>query len=84
MLSFPRLRSTSWLAERLNISVTTVERLRMQNPIELPPHVTIGRSIRYDDHVVEQWLRERQHLPAASTMAPPVPAVAAQEGAHHE
>ena len=48
-----RLMPTSWLAQRLNISVTTIERLRAQQSPDLPPHVTIGKSIRYDERVVE-------------------------------
>lgn len=58
-----RLLPTSWLAQRLNISVTTIERLRAQNSPDLPPHVTIGKSIRYDDRVVEAWLHNRFGIP---------------------
>lgn len=57
-----RLLPTSWLAQRLNISITTIERLRAKNSADLPPHVIIGKSIRYDDRVVEVWLRERMGL----------------------
>lgn len=59
MKTLRRLRSTEWLAERLGISVATIERLRAQQSPDLPPHVTIGRSIRYDDVTVEEWLRQR-------------------------
>ncbi len=58
-----RLLPTSWLAQRLNISVTTIERLRSQNSPDLPPHVTIGKSIRYDDRVVEAWLQNKMGNP---------------------
>lgn len=58
-----RLLPTTWLAQKLNISVTTIERLRAQNSPDLPPHVTIGKSIRYDDRVVEMWLRNRFGIP---------------------
>ena len=58
-----RLMPTSWLAQRLNISVTTIERLRAQQSPDLPPHVTIGKSIRYDQAVVEKWLLNRQQAP---------------------
>lgn len=58
-----RLQPTSWLAQELNISVTTIERLRAQNSPDLPPHLTIGKSIRYDDRVVEMWLRNRFGIP---------------------
>lgn len=59
-----RLMPTSWLAQRLNISVTTIERLRAQQSPDLPPHVTIGKSIRYDERVVEAWLRTKMGHPA--------------------
>lgn len=59
-----RLMPTSWLAQRLNISVTTIERLRAQQSPDLPPHVTIGKSIRYDERVVEAWLLTKMGRPA--------------------
>ncbi len=59
-----RLLPTSWLAQRLNISVTTIERLRAQQSPDLPPHITIGKSIRYDERVVEAWLQSKMGLPA--------------------
>lgn len=58
-----RLLPTSWLAKRLNISVTTIERMRSQHPEQLPPHVTIGKSIRYDERVVEAWLQNKMGNP---------------------
>ena len=57
-----RLQPTAWLAQRLNISVTTIERLRARNSPDLPPSVTIGSSIRYDDVLVEEWLRNRMSV----------------------
>lgn len=54
-----RLMPTSWLAEKLNLSVSTVERLRTHQPDQLPPHVSIGRTIRYDDRVVDDWLQKK-------------------------
>ena len=59
-----RLLPTSWLAQRLNISVTTIERLRAQQSPDLPPHVSIGKSIRYDERVVEAWLLAKMGHPA--------------------
>lgn len=53
------LKDTTWLARRLGLSQTTVERLRKQDPDDLPPHLVIGRSIRYDEAVVERWLAAR-------------------------
>lgn len=53
------LHDTAWLAKRLNISVTTIERLRVRKSPDVPPHLTIGHSVRYDAAVVDAWLRDR-------------------------
>lgn len=66
------LQPTAWLAKRLGLSVTTIERLRAQNPSELPPYVVIGSSIRYDNQVVEEWLLARMR----PEPPPPAPATA--------
>ena len=58
MSQINQMRSTGWLAQRLGLSVTTIERLRAQGSQELPPCRTIGKSKRYDEQVVEQWIRE--------------------------
>ena len=56
------LQPTSWLAKRLGLSVSTIERLRARGEGQLPPHLVIGRhTVRYDVAVVEDWLTERQH-----------------------
>lgn len=52
------MRSTTWLAMRLGLSITTIERLRAHHSQDLPPCCTIGKSKRYDEQVVEQWIRE--------------------------
>lgn len=63
------LQSTSWLAKRLGLSVSTIERLRARGEGQLPPHLVIGRhTIRYEVAVVEDWLAARQH----GRMSPPV------------
>lgn len=72
------LQPTSWLAKRLGLSVSTIERLRARGEGQLPPHLMIGRrSIRYDAAVVEGWLAERQGpLRETATVppySPPVP-----------
>lgn len=55
------LQSTSWLAKRLGLSVSTIERLRSSGEGQLPPHLVIGRhTIRYDVAIVEDWLATRQ------------------------
>jgi hypothetical protein len=53
------LQDSSWLAKRLDVSLTTIERLRARGGDQLPPHITIGHSIRYDEVIVETWLTER-------------------------
>lgn len=56
------LQPTSWLAKRLGLSVSTIERLRARGEGQLPPHLVVGRhTIRYDVVVVEDWLVARQH-----------------------
>lgn len=71
----PSLRSSRWLAQRLGLSITTVERLRAAGSPDLPPAIVIGRSIRYDESAVERWLQER--IGTAGHPASP------GEGAHH-
>lgn len=55
-----QLHPTSWLAKKLGVSISTIERLRAQDSDDLPPFIQIGRSIRYDSRVVEAWLDKRQ------------------------
>ena len=59
MTTNSQMRSTSWLAQRLGLSVTTIERLRAKNSPDLPPCHTIGKSKRYDEQQVEQWLQQQ-------------------------
>lgn len=58
MSEINQMRSTGWLAQRLGLSVTTIERLRAQDSQDLPPCRTIGKSKRYDERAVEQWIRD--------------------------
>lgn len=63
------LQPTRWLAQRLGLSVSTIERLRARGDRNLPPHVVIGpQSIRYDEAVVEAWLAAR--MQGAAEVAP--------------
>ena len=65
------LQPTSWLAKRLGLSVSTIERLRARGAGQLPPHLVIGRhTIRYDVAVVEDWLAAQQGLPREPVQAP--------------
>lgn len=68
------LKTTSWLAKRLGLSVSTIERLRARGKGDLPPHITVGlHTIRYDEVVVEAWLIEQQHGPVSMLLAAPAP-----------
>lgn len=68
------LQSTSWLAKRLGLSVSTIERLRASGEGGLPPHITIGRhTIRYDEAVVEAWLARRLQTEQLNPAASPPP-----------
>ena len=66
MMKLSLLQPTSWLAKRLGVSVSTIERLRSQGSFDLPPSITIGGSIRYDNLIVEEWIRDRIKLPVAT------------------
>lgn len=73
IMTINTLQSTAWLAKRLGLSVSTIERLRARGEGELPPHIFIGRhTYRYDAAVVEAWLAEQQHgrMPMPVTPAP--------------
>ena len=70
------LQSTSWLAKRLGLSVSTIERLRARGEGQLPPHLVIGRhTIRYNVAVVEDWLAAQQHGRESVPVCPPAVAV---------
>ena len=53
------LQTTRWLSKRLGLSVSTIERLRAQGSPNLPPHVVVGNSVRYDNLAVEEWIDAR-------------------------
>ena len=55
-----QLHPTSWLTRKLGVSIGTVERLRVQDSDDMPPLIQIGRSIRYDNQVIEALLNKRQ------------------------
>ena len=59
MLIPKRLKDTKWLAERLGLSVSTVERLRAQESPDIPKPILIGAVIRYDALFVEYFLLRR-------------------------
>jgi transcriptional regulator with XRE-family HTH domain len=59
MTTLKQMYTTEDLAKRLGISVTTIERLRSTNSPDLPPCITIGKSKRYDEQLVEQFIRDQ-------------------------
>jgi len=59
-----QLHDTKWLAKRLNLSVSTIEKLRAQNSQELPKPIQINKTIRYSDSYVEWWLETKQNMTA--------------------
>ena len=65
------LKNTTWLAQRLSISETTIERLRAMGGSDLPPHINVGRSIRYDVAEVEAWIAQRLHTQSQRTGGAP-------------
>ena len=67
------LRDTNWLAKRLNLSVTTIERFRAKGSSILPPAIRIGSSIRYDEDVVDAWLKRRMEDVVAERLANQIP-----------
>lgn len=78
-MSTDTLQSTSWLAKRLGLSVSTIERLRARGEGQLPPHLVIGRhTVRYDVAVVETWLAAQQVAPTTPPARSPVPVVPPQ------
>jgi predicted DNA-binding transcriptional regulator AlpA len=54
------LKTTEWLSKKLNLSRSTIERLRKKQGNVLPPHILFGNSIRYDVNTVEKWISQRQ------------------------
>lgn len=52
------LKPSSWVAQRLGISLSSLERLRSQGA-DLPQHLAIGHSIRYSEAEVEAWIAQR-------------------------
>ena len=62
-----KMRDTRWLAQRLSLSVTTIERMRAEKPRELPPGIKIGAVYRYCEERVEDWLTVRQNQSMATS-----------------
>lgn len=56
MTDTQKLHDTKWLALLLGVSVSTIEKRRSKDPASLPPHIRIGRMIRYEEATVSAWL----------------------------
>lgn len=66
-----RMKDTKWLADRLGLSVSTIERLRAQDSPDIPKPLIIGAVIRYDGLYVEYFLLKKAdpNLPPFSDWA---------------
>jgi hypothetical protein len=53
------LKNSKWLASRLGLSLTSIERSRTKKSADTPPYIKINSSIRYDELTVEKWLAEK-------------------------
>ena len=53
------LHDSQWLATKLGISISTIERLRACESDDIPKAIIINRSIRYCEHYVEWWIQKR-------------------------
>jgi predicted DNA-binding transcriptional regulator AlpA len=47
-------------ADRLRVSVSWLAKARMRG--DGPPYVKIGRSVRYPENAVHQWVKSQMHL----------------------
>jgi len=53
------LRDTAWLAKKLSLSISTIEKLRAEHSDDIPKAITINRSIRYSESYVEWWIQKK-------------------------
>lgn len=59
MNNVENLKNSRWLANTLNISLTTLKKLRNQDPMSLPPHIKIGSRFKYKESAVFEWLSSK-------------------------
>jgi predicted DNA-binding transcriptional regulator AlpA len=52
-----RLLTTKETAKRLGVSPSWLAKARMRG--DGPPYVKLGRSVRYDEGVLTQWMKSR-------------------------
>lgn len=62
----PRYRDTAWLAELLSVTVSCIEKRRSLAPETLPPHIKIGRLVRYLEDDVYAWLEAQRSVSSAA------------------
>jgi len=53
------LHDSKWLAEKLNLSVSTIEKFRAEKPDDLPKPIIINKSIRYCETHVDWWIQKQ-------------------------
>jgi predicted DNA-binding transcriptional regulator AlpA len=58
--SFPAMLTPKEAANRLKLSTSWVAKARMRG--DGPPYIRIGRSIRYSEAALLQWMKSRQRL----------------------
>ncbi len=68
MLHKDKLRNTTWLAERLGLSLSTIEKLRSEDSTKLPPQLKFNRTVRYDERTVENWIQKNMDSGQSSEM----------------
>jgi len=54
-----KLHDTKWLAETLDLSISTIEKLRSEQSNEIPPSININKTIRYSESYVGWWLQQK-------------------------
>jgi|GEM_PF-470896 len=51
-----KLHDSHWLSERLGISLQKARTMHLKDEV---PHIKIGRLVRYDEYVIEQWILDK-------------------------
>jgi hypothetical protein len=59
-LDLPTLLTPKETASRLKVSLSWLAKARMRG--DGPPYICLGRSIRYTEPSVIQWMKSRQRL----------------------
>ncbi len=57
--ALPKLLTTEDVANILGISPATLEKARSTGLGDFPPYIKIGRTVRYLEEVVGQWMKNR-------------------------